>query len=440
MNHLKREDFGDDFNLGVATSAYQVEGAHRADDRGLSIWDVFSHTPGNTRDGDTGDVACDHYNRYEQDVALIEWIGADAYRFSIAWPRVIPDGRGSVNEKGLDFYDRLVDALLDKGIKSVATLYHWDLPAALAGGWLNRDTTDAFAEFTIAAARRLGDRVTMWFTHNEPWCQAFLGYEKALFAPGHTSFEEALLCAHHLLVSHGKAVEALHGEVRAPVGPALNFIPSHPASAAPADIAAAKRYDGYFNRWFLEPIAGRGYPDDMIALYGDLMPVYPSSDMDIIAEPVDVMGVNYYERGIFAEGTDDDVLKIRYVKGPGPRTADREIYPEGIAEVLTRLHREYGFEHLVVTENGAAFHETPASSGVIEDNDRVAFLEAHLEVVKQVRAEGIPVKGYFAWSLMDNFEWSEGYAMRYGITYVDFKTQKRTPKKSAHFLRSLKRS
>ena len=437
MKELKRDDFGAGFELGVATSAYQIEGAYQEDGRGLSIWDVFSHTPGKTRGGDTGDIACDHYHRYEEDVALIDWLGVDAYRFSIAWPRVLPEGSGRVNEKGLDFYDRLVDALLQKGINPVATLYHWDLPAALDGGWLKRETTDAFVEFSVAAAKRLGDRVTMWFTHNEPWCQAFLGYQKALFAPGHAAFSEALLAAHHILLSHGKAVTALRDEVSAPIGPALNYTPAYAATRNLADIAAAVRYDGYFNRWFLDPIAGRGYPQDIVALYGKQMPEIPASDMETIAAPIDVMGINYYNRGIFANGSDDPILKIRYAPAPGPRTADREIYPEGIGDTLTRLHREYGFANLVVTENGAAFNEAPAPSGEVLDEGRVAFLKDHLAVVKRVRNQGVPVNAYFTWSLMDNFEWREGYALRYGIVHVDFDTLKRTPKKSAHFLRSL---
>jgi beta-glucosidase len=326
--------------------------------------------------------------------------------------------------------------LLEKGIDPCATLYHWDLPVALEGGWLNRKTTDAFAELASAVSKRLGDRVAMWFTHNEPWCQAFLGYETGLFAPGHRSFEEALICAHHLLVSHGKAVRALRENVDAPIGPALNFMPAHAATESEADKAAAQRQDGYFNRWFADPIAGRGYPEDMLSWYGNRAPQLESGDLELMAEPVDVLGVNYYERLIVGDGP-DGVLKLTSAPRPGPTTADREIYPQGLFEMLSRMHREYGFDNLVVTENGAAFNETPDESGFVDDQARVAFFKAHLKEVLASRRAGIRVNAYFAWSLMDNFEWNQGYSMRYGVTHVDFETQKRTPKASAHFLRGL---
>ena len=436
MEELKRENFKNGFILGVATSAYQIEGACQKDGKGPSIWDEFCHKKGNIRNNDTGETACDHYRLYKEDVALIDWLGVDSYRFSVSWPRVIPNGKGPVNLKGVDFYDRLVDALLEKGISPVLTLYHWDLPAALEGGWLNRDTVMAFVEYAIIVAKKLGDRISMWFTHNEPWCQAFLGYERSLFAPGHASLKEALLCAHHLLLSHGLATQALRSYTKSHIGPALNLVPAHPASNKTVDIAAARRFDGYLNRWFVEPIAGKGYPEDMAARYGRLMPAFPESDMAIIAEPVDIMGVNYYEREIIAD-SNVGPLNFLIADRPGPRTADREIYPEGLSEVLTRLHAEYGFNNLIVTENGAAFNESPNNSGIVEDHERVGFFIAHLKEVRYLQSKGIPVNGYFIWSLMDNFEWAEGYSRTYGVTHVDFTTQKRTPKKSAHFIRSL---
>src|SRR5262245_31196316 len=279
MTELTRSALGPDFRLGVATSSYQIEGAVFEDGRGPSIWDRFSHTPGKTKHGHTGDVACDHYHRMPEDVALLAWMGVDAYRFSIAWPRVIPDGRGAVNTRGLDFYDRLVDALLEKGIAPSATLYHWDLPDALEGGWLERATVDAFGKYAEVVSRRLGDRVALWLTHNEPWCMAFLGYETGLFAPGRRNFAEALTCAHHLLVSHGLAVQALRANTKSPIGAALNFMPVHPVSASPADQAAGRRLDGYMNRWFADPVFGRGYPSDMVEHYGELMPSFPASDI-----------------------------------------------------------------------------------------------------------------------------------------------------------------
>lgn len=437
-NTLQRADFGPDFQLGVATSAYQIEGAVAEDGRKPSIWDRFAHTPGKTKQGDHGDMACDHYHRMHEDVALLGWLGVDAYRFSIAWPRVVPEGRGAVNQPGLDFYERLVDALLERGIAPAATLYHWDLPDALPGGWLSRDTVDAFAEYTHIVSQRLGDRVALWLTHNEPWCQAFLGYETGLFAPGHRDLREALLCAHHLLVSHGLAVQALRANVRGPVGIALNFMPAHPASDTPADAAAARRVDGYFNRWFAEPVTGRGYPADMVELYGASMPNVTPADLALISAPIDVLGVNYYERAVVAHDPGGGVLAERRVKNTGlPRTLDREVYPQGLMETLRWLHHDLGFHRLVITENGAAYDDVQTSAGDVDDQGRVEFLRAHLEQVVMARSEGLPVEAYFAWSLLDNFEWSEGYTLRYGIVHVDFATQRRLAKASAHFLRGL---
>lgn len=435
-----RSALDDGFRLGVATSSYQIEGAVDEDGRLPSVWDEFSHQPGRTKDGGTGDVACDHYHRLTEDLDLMKWLGVGAYRFSVAWPRIVPQGRGQVNERGLDFYERLVDGLLERNIAPCVTLYHWDLPAALGreGGWLERSTAEAFAEYSAVVADRLGDRVDLWLTHNEPWCQAFLGYEIGIFPPGKKDLAEALLCAHHLLVSHGLSVQALRSRVKAPIGIAPNFMPAHPASERPEDVAAARRQDGYFNRWFIEPALGLGYPEDMVELYGELMPRGVEQDLEIIAQPIDLIGVNYYERCIVADDSDDPVLRRRFLEREGPATADREIYPPGISQVLHRLHTEYRVPRIVVTENGAATPGTEApSNGVVEDSMRVEFLRAHLSEVVGARRSGVPVDGYFAWSLMDNFEWSEGYTLRYGIVHVDYETQKRTPKASAHFLRSL---
>lgn len=429
--------------MGVATSSYQIEGAVAEDGRAPSIWDRFTHTAGKIKDGSSGDVACDHYHRMLDDVALMAWLGIDAYRFSIAWPRVLPQGRGAVNARGLDFYERLVDALLERGIAPCATLYHWDLPDALEveGGWLARSTVEAFAEYTHVVARRLGDRVALWLTHNEPWCQAFLGYENGMFAPGKRDLSQALTCAHHLLVSHGLAVQALRSAVATPVGIAPNFMPAHPATNSAADVAAARRQDGYFNRWFIEPVLGLGYPKDMLALYGKHMPRFADSDLTIISQPIDVVGVNYYERCIVSHEDGGGQLKLRHQKTSSlPRTADREIYAPGLLEVLERLHQHYGVKRIVITENGAASTADEAVvDGKVHDTVRVDFLRAHLEQVLLARQKGIPVDGYFAWSLMDNFEWSEGYSLRYGIVHVDFETQQRLPKDSAHFIRSLSR-
>ncbi|HEY2409012.1 MAG TPA: GH1 family beta-glucosidase [Polyangiaceae bacterium] len=430
-----RSDFGKDFLFGVATSSYQIEGAVQEDGRGPSIWDRFAHMPGKVKGGHTGDVACDHYHRMPEDVELMAWLGVNAYRFSICWPRVLPSGRGAVNERGLDFYDRLVDALCARGIAPCATLYHWDFPDTLAGGWLERSSVGAFVEYAELMAKRLGDRVALWLTHNEPWCQAFLGYETGLFAPGHRSLSDALLCAHHLLLSHGECVRALRALVKAPLGFAPNFMPAHPLTSEPIDVAAAARQDGYFNRWFIEPALGRGYPADMVAWYGANMPTFPSSDLDTIAAPIDVVGVNYYERAVIAHDAAGGMLQLKHVRDTGlPRTADREIYPAGLGEVLRRLHGEYGVGRLMITENGAAYPDECTPSGV-HDDGRIAFLRAHLAEVLAARRAGVNVAAYFAWSLLDNFEWSEGYGMRYGLVHVDFDSQKRTPKDSAIFYR-----
>ncbi|HEY3498454.1 MAG TPA: GH1 family beta-glucosidase [Polyangiaceae bacterium] len=426
--------------LGVATSSFQIEGAVREDGRGASIWDRFCHTPGKIKLGHDADVACDHYHRLEEDVELLAWLGVDAYRFSVAWPRVLPQGTGAVNQRGLDFYDRLVDALLGRGIEPAATLYHWDLPDALPGGWLDRGTTQAFAEYADVVAARLGDRVALWLTHNEPWCQAFLGYFTGLFAPGKQDLASALLCAHHLLVSHGLAAQALRARVSAPIGIALNLMPIHAASDSEADRDAQARVDGYFNRWFCEPVAGRGYPRDMVELYGASMPEVSEEDLALIATPIDVLGVNYYERAVVAHDPAGGILRERRVKeSPLPRTADREIYAPGLGETLRRMHRDYGFARLAVTENGAAFPDELDAAGAVHDQSRVEFLSAHLEQVLAAREQGVPVESYFAWSLFDNFEWSEGYTLRYGVVHVDFETQRRTPKDSALLLRSLGR-
>lgn len=437
---LTRSALGPDFTLGVATSSYQIEGAAQQDGRGPSIWDTFCHTPGKTARGDTGDVACDHYHRYRDDIALMAWLGVDAYRFSVAWSRVLPSGRGPANPAGLDFYERLVDGLLEHGIKPCVTLYHWDLPQGLEdqGGWLARDTAAAFADYAALMARRLGDRVSLWLTHNEPWCQAFNGYELGRYAPGKRSVSEALQCAHHLLLSHGKAVQALRAEVAAPVGIAPNFMPAHPARDTPEDHAAAARLDAQFNRWFIEPALGLGYPRDLVQWYGPRMPEVTAEDLATIAEPIDVVGVNYYERAVVRAAPGEGSLHLQRDLGSGPRTADREIYPEGLREILDYLVQDCGAKRLVITENGAASPENEApSEGRVSDPVRTQFLQRHLQEVARARAEGVPVDGFYAWSLMDNFEWAKGYTVRYGIVHVDFETQKRVPKESAHFLRSL---
>lgn len=427
--------FPDDFTWGVATSSYQIEGAVHADGRGESIWDRFTHTPGAIQDGSTGDTACDHYHRWPDDVALMQRLGIDAYAFSIAWPRVLPQGTGPVNDAGLDFYDRLVDGLLEAGITPLAKLYHWDLPQILedAGGWANRATADAFAAYADVTARRLGDRVAWWMTHNEPWCTVFLGYWLGMFAPGVRNFKTALQTSHHVLLSHGLAVPVIRAAVgeKALVGIGLNLTVAQPATDSAEDTAAARRHDGFFNRWFLDPITGRGYPADMWALYEDATPAMQDGDLNIIAAPLDYLGVNFYDATTIAHAPDAGPLQTRHVAKPDqPRTADREIHPEALYALLDRLHTDYDFPAYYIAENGSAWPDELSADGQIHDAGRVAFIQAHFAQAARALAAGIPLRGYFVWSLLDNFEWAAGYTLRYGIAYTDYTTQQRIPKDS----------
>ncbi len=437
MPEQSQPDFPADFRWGAATSSYQIEGAVREDGRGESIWDRFTAAPRTVEDDSTGAVACDHYHRYAEDVELMRWLGLNAYRFSIAWPRVLPQGKGEVNPAGLDFYERLVDALLEAGITPFATLYHWDLPQALQekGGWSNRDTAYAFVEYADATLRRLGDRVAHWITHNEPWVAAFLGHYFGLHAPGWRDLNATLQVTHHMLLSHGLAVPLIH-EAAGQVGIAPNLVPGHAASEDPADIAAARRHDGYTNRWFLDPLAGRGYPQDMWEYYGAVVPRIEPGDMETIAAPIDFLGINYYNRRVAADNSQGKPPQVRTVEdAQRPRTLDREIYPRGLYEVLMRLQREYDFPAFYVTENGAAVPET-IENETVRDPLRRQFLQDHLAQAAKSISEGAPLRGYFVWSLLDNFEWALGYTLRYGIMRVDYSTLARTPKDSAHWYRS----
>ncbi|MBV9789211.1 MAG: beta-glucosidase [Chloroflexi bacterium] len=433
--------FPDDFVWGTATAAYQIEGAVDEDGRAPSIWDTFSHTPGKTFNGDTGDVACDHYHRWEADIKLMQDLGLQAYRLSIAWPRILPQGTGQPNVQGLDFYDRLVDGLLAANITPFITLYHWDLPQALQdrGGWANRETVDAFVEYADAVVGRLGDRVTHWITHNEPWCAGFLGHYMGVHAPGITDLKTALQATHHLLLSHGRAVPVLRSaRAGAQVGITLNLSPSYPVSDSPADAEAAKRADGFFNRWFLDPLYGRGYPEDMQELFGEALPQIEAHDLDIIATPTDFLGVNFYFPAVVrAVGPEVNPL------GGEQRSADEaaaegreitamgwEVNPDGLRDLLVRLQHDYQPKAIYITENGAAF-EDQVVDGAVHDPRRSAYIQSHLEASHQALTSGVPLRGYFAWSLMDNFEWAYGYAKRFGLIYVDYGTQERILKDSA---------
>jgi beta-glucosidase len=432
--------FPDDFKWGVASASYQIEGAVDEDGRLPSIWDTFSHTPGAVAGGDTGDVADDHYHRWPEDLELLGALGVDRYRFSLAWPRLQPTGSGPLNTAGLDFYSRLVDAMLERGVEPWVTLYHWDLPQALqdAGGWPERATAERFAEYASLVHERLHDRVRFWTTLNEPWCSAFLGHAQGRHAPGIQDDDAAMRATHHLLLGHGLAVEAMraHGDPESRFGLTLNLFPVDPASDDPADVDAARRIDGLANRLFLDPVLLGRYPDDVPPL-----PVQPG-DLATIAAPIDLLGINYYFRHVVRAGNGNGAepspwvgsRDVEFVKRGLPTTEmGWEIDAQGLHDVLTRVHRDYPAIPLHVTENGAAFPDVVDADGRIVDADRIEYLRTHLAAVHAAIEAGAPVVGYYVWSLLDNFEWAWGYAKRFGIVHVDYDSQVRTLKNSALF-------
>ena len=445
-----RAEAGSGFLWGAATSAYQVEGAVREDGRGVSIWDTFCRKPGAILGGDTGDVACDQYHRFEEDIALMAQLGIGAYRFSIAWPRILPEGGGAVNQQGLDHYRRVVESLNRHGITPVATLYHWDLPQALEdlGGWANRDTASRFAEYAAIVHGALAGEIPTWITINEPWVAAWLGYGTGVHAPGKADDALALAASHHLLLAHGLAVEAMDGEDA--VGITLNLQPTTPASDDAADVLAARRADLHMNAYYLDPIFGRGYPDELVEFYRSVtdMAFVRDGDLEAIARPCDILGVNYYRR-------------FTVTADPGSREAEElpgslgawSIVPEGVAvtemgwpvepEVLTELlmwvHREYAPPRILITENGAAYEDVVGADDRIDDTARVAYLRDHVRAALRAKEAGVPFEGYFVWSLLDNFEWAQGYSRRFGLVYVDLETQVRIPKLSAHWYQQVAR-
>lgn len=424
--------FAADFVWGVATSAFQIEGAATADGKGESIWDRFCRQPGAIADGSHGDVACDHYHRLEADLDLIADLGVDAYRFSVSWPRVQPDGQGAFNEAGLAFYGRLIDGLAARGIKPYLTLNHWDLPQALQdqGGWARRDTVHRFVDYARHVAARLGDRVAAITTHNEPWVMAVLGHESGLFAPGIRHRGTAMQVAHHLLLSHGLALRALRADAcPARLGIVLNLSPIGPATDSPEDAAAARLEDGRCVRWYMDPLFRGQYPADVWQHLGADVPLVHEGDMAAIATPMDFLGINYYTRGVVsASGT------WSAQHGGKPLTdMGWEIVPEGLTELLLRLHREWRPLALYVMENGAAFQDTlehTPEGPRVRDADRVDYIARHIGALGDAVAQGVPVAGYMVWSLMDNFEWASGYAKRFGIVHTDYATLARTPKDS----------
>lgn len=436
--------FPDGFLWGVATSAYQVEGSPLADGAGPSIWHRFSHTPGMVRNGDTGDIACDHYRRYADDVALMTELEVPAYRFSVAWSRILPTGRGRVNPAGLAFYDRLIDALLAANIQPLITLYHWDLPAALddLGGWLNRDVAAWFADYTQVVVRALDDRVALWTTLNEPWVVAHGGYLTGALAPGHRSPFEAPLVTHNLLRAHVAAVQAYRATGRHRIGLVVNLEPKYPASDRPRDRAATARADAYMNRQFLDPVFLGAYPEEMAEIFGEAWPTFPDAEVLALREPIDFLGVNYYTRTVTRYEGRAFPLRAARVVQPRARytTMGWEVYPAGLTDTLRWVRDRYGAIPLYVTENGAAFYDPPTPRGRVNDPLRVAYLRSHVRAALDAVEAGVDLRGYIAWSLLDNFEWNHGYAERFGLVHVDHATQRRRLKASARFYRDVIRT
>jgi beta-glucosidase len=436
------------FTFGAATAGYQIEGAYDEDGRGPSIWDTFSHTPGRTAGGATGDTACDHYHRYPEDVALLRGLGVDSYRFSVAWPRVQPDGRGPVNEKGLDFYDRLVDELLAAGISPAVTLYHWDLPQALEdrGGWRVRETAEFFGAYAGLVAERLGDRVGRWMTLNEPYCSAFVGYAEGRHAPGAREGTGALAAAHHLLLAHGHAVRALRAVGAREVGIALNLDRIEAASDSAADLAALRRAETLHNEVWTEPLLAGRYPQDEAATWGELADgsYRRDGDLGIIGASLDFLGINFYRPLTVA----DTALPIRRsavdigVRETDPygtrhTTMGWPVVPRSFTELLVGLRNRYpGLPPVFITENGSAEADT-VEAGTVHDAERVSYLHDHLHALRAAMEAGVDVRGYYVWSLLDNFEWARGYTQRFGIVRVDYGTQRRTPKDSYRWYRDL---
>jgi len=429
--------FPADFLWGAATSAYQIEGSPLADGAGPSIWHEFAHTPGRICNNETGDVACDHYHRYREDIELMRAMGLNAYRFSVSWSRVLPEGRGRVNRRGLDFYERLVDALLERGIQPMLTLYHWDLPAALdrLGGWLNPDSADWFADYARVLFRALDDRVSLWVTLNEPWVVVDSGYLHGVLAPGQRNPYAAPIATHHLLRAHAAAVQAYRAEGQHQIGLVVNLEPKYPASDAVEDLNATMRADAYFNRHYLDPVFLGSYPPELAEIFSAAWPTFPAADLDFIRQPLDFLGINYYSRQVVRHATGVWPLEAAGVRQPQQTytALDWEVYPQGLTDILEWIASRYGPLPLYITENGAAFYDPPRADGELDDPLRRRYLRDHLGAALDARRKGVDLRGYFAWSLLDNFEWAHGYSKRFGLVHVDYATQQRTHKASARF-------
>jgi beta-glucosidase len=441
VSPLSRADFGPGFLWGCSTSAFQIEGGAAEGGRVDSIWDTFCRRPGAIRDGATADVACDHYHLWEQDLDLAASLGLTAYRFSIAWPRIYGDGGAQANQAGLDFYSRLVDGMLARGLEPWATLYHWDLPQALQdqGGWASRVTIDAFASYAEHISRCLGDRVKHWITHNEPWCTAFHGNLDGNHAPGIRDLATAIQVTHNVMVSHGRALQAIRANAPgAKAGITLSLHPLRPATDSAADVAACERHDGLRNRWFLDPLYGRGYPEQIVTALGAAAPVVAPGDMALIALPTDFLGVNYYFPEVVADAPGQGALGLRIAEQENvERTAFHwEVNPAGLVTLLERVHAQYQPGSIYLTENGSTYEDVPQADGRVDDVERRSYLQRHLAALLESMHQGVPVKGYFYWSLLDNFEWAEGYTRRFGLAWVDFTTQQRRLKASGEWYQS----
>ncbi|NWF69763.1 MAG: beta-glucosidase [Chloroflexi bacterium] len=431
--------FPKDFIWGTATASYQIEGAVQEDGRGPTIWDTFAHTPGKIHNGDHGDIACDHYHRWQEDIALMQALNLNGYRFSLAWSRILPQGRGAVNQKGLDFYSRLVDGLLAAGITPFVTLYHWDLPQALQDdgmGWQRRSIVDDYVAYADVVSRALGDRVKHWITLNEPFIFSVLGHLLGTMAPGVQDMPNVTLTvAHHALLAHGKAVPVLRANVPgAVVGTTMYLQQLEAASDSPADVAAAARADGFVNRWFLDPLFKGSYPQDLAETFAYFMPPIQPGDLEAIRAPLDFLGVNFYERRVVKEGDEQPFLNFSYVKTDLPRTAfDWEINPDALYNILMRVHKDYAPTAIYITESGACFDDV-LQGDAVHDAPRVDYLRGYFAAALRAVEAGVPLKGYFVWSLLDNFEWAEGYSKRFGIVYVDYATQRRIVKDSGRYM------
>lgn len=430
--------FPSDFIWGTATSAYQIEGSVKAGGRGESIWDLFCSKPGAIRNNQNGDVACDHFSRWEQDIALMSRLGIRAYRFSFAWPRIIPEGRGKTNLEGLDFYDRLIDALLEKGIMPLATLYHWDLPSQLQryGGWASREIVDDFVHYALVCFNRFMDRVSDWITINEPWVISMLGYRLGVHAPGIADLEQSLSAAHYLLLSHGMAVRemkarAKNGSTR--IGIALNINPVFPENPArQEDCSAAEQHGLLLNDFFLEPIYKGNYPESVLKLYPYLSKIVQDGDLKAIQAPLDFLGINYYTRSVIRGLFKNKMLEGVQCHFPNPHSAMMwEFYPDGLEQIVDQVCLRYSPKEILITENGTALSNEENGSSVISDDKRIEFIQSHLQAVCRLLKKGLPISGYFVWSFLDNFEWTHGYEKRFGLVHVDFDSLKRTLKKSA---------